>query len=309
MNTGAVIVAAGMSTRMKQFKQMMKTGSMTLAERVVVNFQRAGINDIVIVTGFRGEEVEKALRGYGITFLKNDAYETTEMFDSAKIGFDYLKGRCDRILFTPADVPFFTEETVSMLLKAQGELVCPSLRGVTGHPILISASLLSGILSYQGYGGLKGALEHSGVKAVEVPVDDAGIVMDADTKEDYERLVNLHNTRLMRAQIQVRLVNQKPFFGPGTVTLLRQIDRMESVRDACEKAGISYSKGWTILRAAEEALGYRIVERQSGGKNGGMAYVTENGKKLLKLFEAYEKEMKQMADEKFKQFFLESDLF
>ena len=50
MKAGAVIVAAGMSTRMKQFKQMMKIGNFTMAERVVINFKRAGIQDIVMVT-------------------------------------------------------------------------------------------------------------------------------------------------------------------------------------------------------------------------------------------------------------------
>ena len=50
MRYGAVIVAAGMSRRMKDFKQLMKIGDMTFAERVITNFQRAGVQDIVIVT-------------------------------------------------------------------------------------------------------------------------------------------------------------------------------------------------------------------------------------------------------------------
>lgn len=57
MKAGAVIVAAGMSTRMKQFKQMMKIGNFTMAERVVINFKRAGIQDIVMVTGYRSRPV------------------------------------------------------------------------------------------------------------------------------------------------------------------------------------------------------------------------------------------------------------
>ena len=56
MRYGAVIVAAGMSTRMKQFKQLMKIGEMSLAERVIVNFRRAGVKDIVMVTGFNADE-------------------------------------------------------------------------------------------------------------------------------------------------------------------------------------------------------------------------------------------------------------
>ncbi|GFI51270.1 hypothetical protein IMSAGC020_02480 [Lachnospiraceae bacterium] len=95
-----------MSARMKDFKQLMKIGDLTMAERVVVNFRQAGVNDIVMVTGYQGKKLEKELRHLGTTFLRNDDYETTQMFDSAKIGFTYLKDRCDRILFCPADVPF-----------------------------------------------------------------------------------------------------------------------------------------------------------------------------------------------------------
>ncbi len=41
-----------MSARMKDFKQLMKIGDLTMAERVVVNFRQAGVNDIVMVTGY-----------------------------------------------------------------------------------------------------------------------------------------------------------------------------------------------------------------------------------------------------------------
>ena len=85
MNIGAVIVAAGMSTRMKDFKQLMKIGDLTMAERVIVNFRRAGVKDIVMVTGFQAKRLEKELCHLGVTFLRNEHYETTQMFDSATI--------------------------------------------------------------------------------------------------------------------------------------------------------------------------------------------------------------------------------
>lgn len=67
MTIGTVIVAAGMSTRMKDFKQLMKIGDLSMAERVVLNFQRAGIRNIVMVTGFQGKLVEKSLQHFGST--------------------------------------------------------------------------------------------------------------------------------------------------------------------------------------------------------------------------------------------------
>jgi len=42
MKTGALIVAAGMSTRMKQTKQIMKFGDYTMIERIIRCFYEAG---------------------------------------------------------------------------------------------------------------------------------------------------------------------------------------------------------------------------------------------------------------------------
>ena len=308
MTIGAVIVAAGMSTRMKDFKQLMKIGDLTMAERVVVNFRRVGIKDIVMVTGFQAKLLEKALQHYGITFLRNEDYEHTEMFDSVKIGFNYLKDRCDRILFCPVDVPFFSDETVDRLLEQEGEWVYPMCNGRIGHPIRLDTSLIPRILEYQGDKGLKGALDSLGIEPVVLVVDDEGAITDADTEEDYNHLVQIHNERLMRPQVKVSLARKKAFFGPGTVTILKQIENLGSVREACQKTGISYSKGWTIIHSAEEELGYKIVDCQPGGKFGGVANVTEKGKALLKLFMEYEEKVEEAAEEIYHEVFKDSDL-
>lgn len=55
MNIGAVIAAAGMSSRMHDLKQLVKIDGLTMAERIVVNFRRAGVKDIVMVTGYQGK--------------------------------------------------------------------------------------------------------------------------------------------------------------------------------------------------------------------------------------------------------------
>lgn len=310
MKTAALIVAAGMSTRMAQFKQLMKIGSRTMAERVVVNFKQAGITEIAMVTGYRSEQLEKELQSFGVTFLKNARYETTQMFDSARIGLDYLKDRCDRVFFCPVDIPFFMEKTVEILSDQQGDIVQPVYHGKAGHPILIRASLIPAILSYQGEGGLKGALNSiENLKRIRIPVEDEAVLMDADTREDFRRLVDVHNSRMMHPKVQVTLVNHKPFFDEMTLELLKKITGPGSVREACEQLGISYSKGWNIIQNAEDGIGYRIVERQPGGRGGGTAKVTDRGKKLIELFELYETQLEKASEELFRQIFLSGDLF
>lgn len=191
MTFGAVITAAGMSTRMKQFKQLMNVGDMSMAEKVINNFLSAGITEIVMVTGFRGDELESALKDYEISFVRNPDYGTTQMFDSAKLGLEKLQSRCERIFFTPVDVPFFKTATVKKLMETEGDLVYPSFNMKKGHPILISSSLIPAILSFDGEGGLKGALANCSAEPIFVNVEDKAMLMDADTQEDFNLLMKL----------------------------------------------------------------------------------------------------------------------
>ena len=87
------------------------------------------------------------------------------------------------------------------------------------------------------------------------------------------------------------------------VTLLKQIQALGSVREACEKTGMSYSKGWSLIRTAERETGYTIVDRSPGGKGGGAARVSERGLKLLEQYERFEKEIARIAREKYREIF------
>ena len=138
MTSAALIVAAGMSSRMGDFKPLLNIGSISIAQRVVATFQQAGVEKIVMITGYNAVLLERHLSGNGIVFLRNEEYRTTQMFDSVRIGLRYLKDKCDRLLFTPVDIPLFTAATVRMLLETDAELACPAVGAETGHPILIA---------------------------------------------------------------------------------------------------------------------------------------------------------------------------
>ena len=185
----ALITAAGMSSRMGAFKPMLGMGRNSVTGQIVATFQEAGVRDIVVITGFHAGDLESHLSGNGIVFLRNENYKTTEMFDSVCIGLRYLEGRYGRILFSPADVPLFTAATVRTLLESDAPLAVPVCRSRAGHPVLIAGRLIPSILGDSGEGGLRGALSRCGESFTYVPVDDPGILLDADTPEDYRRLL------------------------------------------------------------------------------------------------------------------------
>lgn len=189
MKTGAVIAAAGLSSRMGAFKPLLPLGESTLIGTVIAAFRRAGADPIVLVTGHRAGELEAHVAESGVRCIRNENYRATDMFASAAIGMAHIRSKCDQFFFTPGDVPLFSDATLRALLACGAPLCKPVCGGRDGHPILIRCDLVDAILSGGGEGGLKGALNRCGAEMVSVPVDDEGILHDADTPEAYARLL------------------------------------------------------------------------------------------------------------------------
>lgn len=112
---------------------MLNIGAISIAQRVIATLRQAGAQYIVVVTGFNADTLERHLSGNGVVFLRNEQYETTDMFTSASIGLAHLQDKCDTILFTPVDIPLFTCDTVRALIDAQADLAIPICAGTEGH--------------------------------------------------------------------------------------------------------------------------------------------------------------------------------
>ena len=192
---GAVILAAGMSTRMGDFKQLLKIDGVSLIRRVYDMMRSAGAEDIVVVTGFRAGDIRAELAGERVIFVNNDDYATTQQLESLRLGIAALMGRCGRIIVSPADVPLVLDATVEKLLSEDAPFIRPVYNGKAGHPVVFSAELARIVNSFDGDGGLRGAVESAGVEIKDVPVDDIAVTMDSDTPDDFEALIKLYNGR------------------------------------------------------------------------------------------------------------------
>ena len=303
MEIGALVTAAGRSSRMGRFKPMLSLGSISIAQRVVATLRQAGARKLVVVTGYNAEELERHLAKYGVIFLRNEAYASTEMFDSVKIGLNYLQGKCDALLFTPVDVPLFTASTVASLLESGAPLACPVCGGERGHPILMSAGTAERVLSDPGEGGLRLALERCGVPMSEVPVEDPGILLDADTPEDYAGLLALHNSQLARPVLELGIAREHKFLDGRVAMLLSLTDETGSVRLACQRMQLSYSSGWNAVNLLERELGYVVIERSQGGRKGGRSHLTERGRALLSAYADCTHRLNEEAQRLFGEYF------
>lgn len=195
MKTGAVIVAAGMSSRMGKFKPLLALGGSTIIGTAVAALWSAGVADITVVTGNEAQKLENYFADTGVICLHNKDYKTTEMFDSAKIGLDYLKDKCGRVFFLPADVPLFSKKSLFLMSEFMDNSDCkilsPVCGGKMGHPILIDSGAIPFLTNFCGDGGLKCAIEaYSGRKEC-IEIDDIGMTIDADRPSDYLKLKSI----------------------------------------------------------------------------------------------------------------------
>lgn len=192
---GAVILAAGLSSRMGAYKPLLTIDGVSMIRRVYDRMQAAGADPIVVVTGHRHGDIEQHLAGLGVTFVHNPAYANSQQLDSLRLGLRALKGRCQRILISPADVPLVEQETVARLLAQDGAFVRPVYHGLGGHPVVLSAALIDQIEAFSGDGGLRGAIVSAQVSICDVPVEDKGITLDNDTPQDFARLLQWNMAR------------------------------------------------------------------------------------------------------------------
>lgn len=195
LKTGALIVAAGMSSRMGDFNPLLRIGSHSISQRIVSTFKEAGITCIVMITGYRAADLEKHLEGQGVLFLRNEAYQHSDMFASARIGFSFLHSQCDRILFTPVYVPLFTADTIRKLLETDAEIACPVCGQTKGHPILLSSEAAARLSEDSGENGLRGAISRCHIEMQTIQVEDKGILYDADTPADYASLLRHYDSQ------------------------------------------------------------------------------------------------------------------
>jgi molybdate transport system regulatory protein len=111
-----------------------------------------------------------------------------------------------------------------------------------------------------------------------------------------------HNGMEIRSKLWIE-VDGEPVFGRGRRFLLQAIDSHGSINQAAKEVGISFRKAWSHIKAMEERLGMKLVDRQAGGKNGGGAALTGDARMFLKNFEAMEEGIREIVDERFKKVF------
>ncbi len=187
----AVVLAAGVSTRMGRNKLLLELDGETVVRRAVRTAIAAGLSPVVVVTGHARGEVEGQLHGLGCSNVHNDEYmEGTHTSVAAGIGA--VGEGCGAAVVILADMPFVTSAMLCTLVDRYREtrppLVASRYGGsVNAPPILYDRCLFGELRSMDARCGREVVRRHRHEAAeVEWPAE-AG--RDLDSPDDYRRIV------------------------------------------------------------------------------------------------------------------------
>jgi molybdenum cofactor cytidylyltransferase len=187
----AILLAAGQSKRMGQPKMLLPWGEATIIEQVITTFLKAGVEDLIVVTGGAREQVESVIGQYPVRNVYNNDYATGEMLSSIQCALRIMQENSEATLIGLGDQPQIQEGSVRLICEEYRDhtaaLIVPSFQMRRGHPWLVARPLWTEILSLRPPESTRNFLNRHANEIRYVSVDTPSILADLDTPEDYQR--------------------------------------------------------------------------------------------------------------------------
>ncbi|MCT4507588.1 MAG: NTP transferase domain-containing protein [Tepidibacter sp.] len=186
----AIILSAGYSSRMGEFKPVMDLHGQTAINRVINTFKEANIDNIYVVSGHNDDLIKNIVDAKVV----HNKYFDKGMLESVKTGVSQLSEDIDAFFILPVDIPCINSYTLKTIIheyeKRNYIVIHPTFSNIKGHPPFISTSISKKILSYNESGGLKNLLSFYKDRSKNIQVADRGILLDMDNKEDYKVILD-----------------------------------------------------------------------------------------------------------------------
>ena len=189
-NISGILLAAGLSTRMGEPKQLLPFGESTIVETVVDNMLSAKFDEVIVVLGHRAVDIQMQLRTRPIKTVFNPDYRDG-MLTSVQTGIR-VREASDTFALMLVDQPFVTsgliDQVIDAYVQTEKGIALPSYNYKRGHPAIFDEKYASDILAL--------TPESDGVRALfkkyshdihYVTVDTDAVLRDIDYREDYER--------------------------------------------------------------------------------------------------------------------------
>jgi molybdenum cofactor cytidylyltransferase len=186
----AVVLAAGLSTRMGKPKQTLPLKGRPMLEQVLLTYRRAKVDRVVVVLGAEAADVRKNVRFQREKVVINPGYKGG-MSSSLRLGLGEVEREAEAVIIALGDQPFVSAETINLLVDAhrasKAPVVVPVYHGARGNPVLFDRTVFSQIKEVRGDVGAKSVVARNRDRVLQVDVEDGGVLWDIDTPSDYAR--------------------------------------------------------------------------------------------------------------------------
>ncbi|NLI12752.1 nucleotidyltransferase family protein [Pelotomaculum propionicicum] len=195
----AIILAAGMSVRMGSPKQLLKLGDKPLIRIVTENVLASSVDEILVVTGYKENQVSAVIKDLPVKTVINPCYEQGQG-TSLAAGVKNLPVDTEAFLVFMVDQPFITSLLINKVIEEFKKRRCLALRpvcnGQPGHPVIFSYDLSAQLQQLAGDEGARPVLKKLGSRVEYFTVQDQAAIFDIDTPEIYESLKSLNKLTL-----------------------------------------------------------------------------------------------------------------
>lgn len=192
MRVGAVILAAGSSSRMGSPKQTLRFRGESLLRRAALAALEAGCDPVVVVTGANAEPSRRELDGLDVREALNMDWDTG-MASSIRVGLgELIRADPDAAVFLLCDQPYVDAGVISGLIQAhratEKPIIASAYGGGFGVPALFTRDLFSELTGLEGTSGAKEVIKRHAAEACLLPFQ--GGEVDVDTPDDFSRLLS-----------------------------------------------------------------------------------------------------------------------
>ena len=162
-----------------------------MVRRVTQVVCAAGLDQVVVVVGANAERVKEALEDLPVQIIPNRNW-AEGMSSSLGTGLGALGRDIQAALVVLADQPGLTADLLRTLVAryetTRSPIVAPFYRGRRGNPVLFDRALFADLQAVEGDQGGRGLLARYQSSVERVTVDDAAVLLDVDTRQDYQAL-------------------------------------------------------------------------------------------------------------------------
>jgi molybdenum cofactor cytidylyltransferase len=186
----AVVLAAGLSSRMGSQKVVLPYGGSTVVGHIADELLAGAVDGVLVVVGHEAERVREALGARRVAVVENPDYRAG-MLSSVRCGLRALPDGCEAVLLALGDQPAVTSELVDTMIRSHAAtgkgIVVPVCGERRGHPVLFSIRYRDEVLSRFDDVGLRGLLRTHPGDVFELNTPNSAILSDMDRPEDYDR--------------------------------------------------------------------------------------------------------------------------